>query len=106
MFVVNGKEVEYLHIKENVDGDIIVEYDEHFNIVNAHMSIIMKRLKDNNLKCYVFKDFKHGIIVLFLYRLEDLHSVLHVLNVPFGCYEVNEEDLLVTIDVGVLDGLM
>ena len=38
--MVNGEEVEYLHIHEDLNGDIIVDYDEKFNLVKAHVGEI------------------------------------------------------------------
>ena len=105
-YIVNGKEVEYLHIKEDYNGDIIVEYNEHFNIVNAHMGEIMKRLRKNDLNCIVTKNFKYKIIMILLKKIEDVHSVLSVLNIPYGCYDINEEDKIITIDVPVINELL
>lgn len=99
MYIVNGKKVEYLHITEEKNGDIIVNYDEKFNLVKAHMGVIMKKLYDNGINdVHVFKDLKHRIISIWLNDLSQLHSVLHVLDVPPLCYEIMEEDNILVID--------
>lgn len=105
-YIVNNKEVEYLHIEENHDGTIEVHFEEKFNIVTAHMSVIMARLRENNLKCQVFKDLKHNIISLWLQSITDVNGVLHVLSVPHACYEVLYEDAIVVIDVPKLQEIM
>ena len=42
-YIVNNKEVEYLHIEEK-DGATVVTFEEKFNIVNAHMSVKVKEV--------------------------------------------------------------
>ena len=106
-YIVNNKEVEYLHIEETHDGTTIVTFEEKFNLINAHMGVIMERLRDNNLSCHhVFKDFKHGIIVIYLKNINDLNGVLHALCVPHGCYEVDFETRFVTIDIPVMERML
>lgn len=90
MYIVNGKKVEYLHITEEKNGDIIVNYDEKFNLVKAHMGVIMKKLHDNGINhVHVSKDLKHRIISIWLDDLLQLHSVLHVLDIPLLCSSLN-----------------
>lgn len=98
-FIVNGKKVEYLHIYEDPNGDITVNYDEKFNLVKAHMGVIMKKLHDNEINhIHVSKDLKHRIISIWLDDLLQLHSVLHVLDIPPLCYEIMDEDNILVID--------
>ena len=98
-YIVNGVEVEYLHIENNTNGDTVVSYSKQFNIVNAHMGEIMKKLRDNGIyHVHVFKDLKHRIISIWLDNLSQLHSVLHVLDIPPLCYEIMEEDNIIVID--------
>ena len=97
---VNGEEVEYFHIEEKLDGTTEITFSKQFNIIDAHMGDIMKRVRDNGLECQVFKDFKHDIIMIWLYRLDDLHGVLYSLNIPAGCYEVDDD--MIVIDIPVL----
>lgn len=99
MYIVNGKEVEDLNIVEEKNGDIIVNYNEKFNLVKAHMGVIMKKLHDNWINhVHVSKDLKHRIICIWLNDLSQLHSVLHVLDIPPLCYEIMEEDNILVID--------
>lgn len=106
-YIVNNQEVEYLRIEEKHDGTTVVTFEEKFNLINAHMSVIMEKLRDNNLSVHhVFKDFKHGIIVVLLKSIDDVNGVLHVLNVPHGCYEVNYTDASVTIDIPVMENML
>ena len=97
--MVNGKRVEYLDIYEDSNGDTIVNYDEKFNLVKAHMGEIMKKLRDNWINhVHVSKNLKHRIICIWLDGLSQLHSVLHVLDIPPLCYEIMEEDNILVID--------
>lgn len=106
-YIVNNQEVEYLHIEEKHNGTTVVTFEEKFNLINAHMSVIMEKLRDNHLSVHhVFKDFKHGIIVVLLKSIDDVNGVLHVLSVPHGCYEVNYNDASVTIDIPVMENML
>lgn len=99
MYIVNGKEVEDLNIVEEKNGDIIVNYNEKFNLVKAHMGVIMEKLHDNWINhVHVSKDLKHKIICIWLNDLSQLHSVLHALDIPPLCYEIMEEDNILVID--------
>lgn len=99
---VNGQEVEYFHIQENPDGSTEITISKQFNIVDAHISDIMKRVRENGLECQVFKDFHHDIISILLYDINDLHGILFSLSIPTGCYEVLYDESLVIIDIPVL----
>lgn len=102
-YIINGEEVEYLHIKNSFDGDIIVTYSEKFNLVTAHMSEIMKKLRQNNLNhSLVFKDLKHHIISITYKDLNDINGILHIFNIPYGAYEVLEEDRIIVVDTDKL----
>lgn len=105
-YIVNNKEVEYLHIQQEPDGTTKVTFEEKFNIVTAHMGVIMARLRENDLHCKVFKDLKHDIISIWLDSINDINGVLHVLNVPHACYEVMYEDAIVVIDVPKLQHMI
>lgn len=103
-YIVNNKEVEYLHIEERHDGTTIVTFEEKFNIITAHMGFIMQKLRDNNLNgVLVFKNLKYGIISILLDNVDQVHGVLHALNVPHACYEVIYDDLTIVIDVPRLE---
>ena len=98
-YEVNGKKVEYLHIQEEPNGDIIVKYDEKFNLVKAYVGVIMEKLHENGLNdVYVFKNLKYRIISIWLDDLSQLHSVLHVLDIPPLCYELMVDDNILVID--------
>lgn len=106
-YIVNNQEVEYLRIEKGHDGTIKVEFEKKFNIITAHMSMIMERLRENNLNgCHVFKDEYHGIISILLKSIDQVHGVLHVLNVPHSCYEINHEDALIVIDIPVMENVL
>lgn len=99
-YIINGKEVEYLHIQNSLDGSITVTYSEKFNLVEAHMSEIMKRLRQNNLNhSLVFKDLKHRIISITYRETNDINGILHIFNIPYGAYEVLEDDKIIVVDV-------
>ena len=98
-YIVNDKEVEYLHIEEKPDGTIKVQYAEKFNLVTAHMGVIMEKLRDNGLNgVHVFKRLKYDIIDIWLKDINQIHGVLGALNVPHACYEVLYDDAIIVID--------
>ena len=66
---VNGEEVEYFHIIEHHDGTTEVTFSKKFNVVDAHMSEIMRRVRENGLECQVFKDIQHDIVSIMLYDM-------------------------------------
>ena len=101
-FIVNGEEVEYFHVQENPDGTTIINFSKEFDVATAHMSVIMKRLRDNNLECLVFKDLQHNLVMIWLNDINDLHGVLHVLDIPVGTYSVDYDSLIVSVDVPLL----
>ena len=91
-YIINGEEVEYLYIKET-DGNTIVNYTEKFDIVTAHMSEIMKRLRKNGLhNSLVFKRLEHNFIVITYKNESEITRILHLFNIKYGSYEVMEED--------------
>ena len=99
VFVVNGEEVEYLHIHEDPNGDIIVDYDEKFNLVKVHVGVVMEKLRDNGINhVHISKNLKYKIISIWLDDLSQLHSVLHVLDIPPLCYELMVDDNILVID--------
>ena len=100
-YIVNDKEVEYLHIEEKPDGTTVVTFEEKFNLIHAHMGEIMKRLRENGLDgVHVIKYLhKYNVIIIDLMTIDQLTGALHSLDVPFGVYEVNYEDAVVTVDI-------
>lgn len=104
-YIVNGKKVEYFYMTEKNDKKII-EFSEIFNIIEARTVSIMEKLKENDLEIiHIEKDFKHDIIMILFKDINQVHGVLHVLNIPPGCYEINDEDenlKIITIDIPIL----
>lgn len=100
-YIVNNTEVEYLHIEEMPDGTTVVTFEEKFNLINAHMGEIMKRLRDNGLDgIHVIKYLhKYNVIIIDLVNIDQLTGALHSLDIPYGCYEVDYNDCLITIDI-------
>ena len=107
-YIVNNTEVEYLRVEEKPDGTMIVHFEEKFNLINAHMSIIMQRLRDNGLDgVHVVKYLhKRKIICILMRDIDQLPGVLHALDIPFGCYEVNYNDAVITIDTPNYESLV
>lgn len=102
-YKINGKEVEYLNIKKEPDGDIIVEYGEKFNLVKAHTGVTIQKLRDEGLKnIHVIKYLKYKIIILLLNDSSELHDVLHTLHIPPSTYELSE-DLILVIDTPIYE---
>ena len=103
-YIVNNKEVEYLHIEEKPDGTTIVSYEEKFNIVNAHMSVIMEKLREEGLgEVHVFKDLQHGIISILLDDINHAHGAIHCLSIPHLSYDLLVEDKTIIVDVPLLE---
>ena len=103
-YIVNDKEVEYLHIQEDRDGTIRVEYEEKFNIVTAHMGAIMERLRDNRLDgVLVFKRLEYDVICVVVKSEAQIVGTLHALGIPHACYDVLYDDLTIVIDVPLLE---
>ena len=100
-FIVNNTEVEYLHVEEKPDGTMVVHFEEKFNLVNAHMSVIMQRLKDNGIDIVHITKYLHKrkIICILMKNIDQLPGVLHALDIPYGCYEVNYQDAVITLDI-------
>lgn len=103
-YIINGEEVEYLHIENTHDGNIIVTYAEKFNLVTAHMGEIMKKLRMNGLNnSLVFKDLKHDIITITYKNNSEITKILHLFDIPYNAYEVMEEDKSIVIDIPLLE---
>ena len=100
-FIVNNTEVEYLHVEEKPDGTMVVHFEEKFNLVNAHMSVIMQRLRDNGIDIVHITKYLHKrkIICILMKNIDQLPGVLHALDIPYGCYEVNYQDAVITLDI-------
>ena len=101
--IVNGTEVEYLDIQQKPDGTMVINFSEKFNILLATPREIAIQLMKNNFKSTVTKYLNYKIIVIYLADINELHGVLNCLNIPVGTYEINYEDLLVTIDTPLLE---
>ena len=106
-FKVNGKEMDYVHIQKNIDGSIEVTYSEKFDIVTAHMSDIMQKIRNNGLTAQVFRANakKYGYITIVLNRPEDLTGVLFSLDIPLdACDWLDKENGYVIVEVDKLPG--
>ena len=106
-FKVNGKEMDYVHIQKNMDGSIEVTYSEKFDIVTAHMSDIMQKIRNNGLTAQVFRANakKYGYITIVLNRPEDLTGVLFSLDIPLdACDWLDKENGYVIVEVDKLPG--
>lgn len=101
-YIVNDKEVEYLHIEEKADGTTIVTFEEKFNLVTAHMGVIMRKLRDEDIQAQVFKDFKHDIISIWINDLNDVYPILHTLNIPPNAWELCD-DMIICVDIPLLE---
>lgn len=88
--IVNGEEVEYFHIEQKMDGTTIVTISEEFDVVTAHMSDIMKRIRDAGYECVVSKNLHQGFIMFILHDIDDAYGVLSSLNIPFDIYHEME----------------
>lgn len=51
-YIVNRKKVEYLYIDKKDEENITVTFSEKFNIVNAHISEILRKIRKNNLSVF------------------------------------------------------
>lgn len=102
-YIINGEEVEYLHIENTHDGNIIVTYAEKFNLVTAHMGEIMKKLRTNGLtNSLVFKFLKYDIIMITFKNTDEITRIIHLFNIPYGAYEVMEDDNMIVVDTPLL----
>lgn len=105
--IINGEKVEYCHIEQDETGNTVVEYSKKFNVATAHMGEIMKRLCEANLHAVVTHyPVKYKIVVILLDKIEDVHPVLNALSIPYGCYEVNKEDAIITVDIPVINKML
>ena len=103
-FIVNDKEVGYLHIDEDNADVLKVSYEEQFNIITAHMSVIMERLRDERLYgVHVFKRLMQKIIIIQLKSEDQVIRALHALSIPHACYEVMYDELCIVIDTPLLE---
>lgn len=102
-YIINGEVVEYLHIENSHNGDVIVTYAEKFNIITAHMGEIMKKLRDNGLEnTLVFKFLKYEIILITFENIDEITPIIHLFNIPYGAYEVMEDDCMIVVDTPLL----
>jgi len=92
-YIVNGKKVEHLHIEKD-NGDIIVNFDEKFNILTAHISDILQRTRDNNLSVFHVSNYirKYKLVLICFTDIGDVHGILYALDIPHDCYDVVEND--------------
>jgi len=99
--------MDYVHIQKNIDGSIEVTYSEKFDIVTAHMSDIMQKIRNNGLTAQVFRANakKYGYITIVLNRPEDLTGVLFSLDIPLdACDWLDKENGYVIVEVDKLPG--
>lgn len=102
-YIINGEEVEYLHIENSLNGDVNITFTKKFNIVDAHMGEIMKKLRENGLvNSLVFKFLKYDIIMITFKNIEEVTPIIHLFNIPYGAYEVMEEDCMIVVDTPLL----
>ena len=102
-YIINGGIVEYLHIENTHNGDVNVTYAKKFNLVDAHMGEIMKKLRDNGLEnTLVFKFLKYEIIMITFKNTDEITPIIHLFNIPYGAYEVMEEDHMIVVDTPLL----
>lgn len=102
-YIINGEEVEYLHIENSLNGDVTVTYEKKFNLIDAHMGEIMKKLRENGLvNSLVFKFLKYDIIMITFKNMEEVTPIIHLFNIPYGAYEVMEEDCMIVVDTPLL----
>jgi len=102
-YIINGEEVECLHIEKSSNGDITVTYVKKFNLVDAHMGEIMKKLRENGLvNSLVFKFLKYDIIMITFKNIEEVTPIIHLFNIPHGAYEVMEDDNMIVVDTPLL----
>ena len=97
---MNDREVRNLDIHKRKDGAIVVTFEERFNLLNAHHSEIMKRLRDNNLNgCHVFnREIKYKLFIIKMKSIDQLTGILHTLEIPYGCYTVDYTNAEIVID--------
>ena len=101
--IVNGQEVEYFHIDKKLDGTTIITISKEFDVVTAHTSDIMKKIRADGYECHVFRDLKHGIISIWLQDMSDAFGVLNALEIPSDKYEVIDEELnIICVQIGNL----
>ena len=99
IYTVNGEEVDYIHI-DKVSNRIDIQYYEKFDVVTAHTSRIISRLKDKQINAIVCKNLYRGYIGFFLEHIEDYIGVIHILEIPMNACQVDRDNnfLLLRID--------
>ncbi len=101
--IVNGEEVEYLHIEKKMDGSTEVTFSKKFNLATAHMSEIMKRVRQTGLDCVVSVNHKHNLAMISYHNPKDINGILHSLEIPQGSYEIDYDFGLITVQLKLLD---
>lgn len=80
-----------------------VTFSEKFNIVDAHMGEIMHKLRSNGLNnSLVFKNLKYKIITITYGNRNEITRILHLFDIPYGSYEVIEQDNSIILDIDFL----
>ena len=99
-YIVNDREVGYLDVTEREDGALVVYFEEKFNLLTAKHSDIMERLRGEEIwDCHIFNyEIQYKILIINMGSIEQLTSILHTLEIPYGCYEVDYENAEIIID--------
>lgn len=101
IYMINGEEVDYITI-DNDEGKIDIHYYEKFDIVTARIHRIESKLREKHLNVTVCKDLYRGYIGIFLEHIEDYIGVVHILEIPRGAYQIDNENKLLIIRVDKL----
>ena len=99
-YIVNDREVGYLDVTEREDGALVVYFEEKFNLLTAKHSDIMERLRSEEIwGCQIINyEIQYKILIIKMGSIEQLTSILHTLEIPYGCYEVDYENAEIIID--------
>lgn len=97
-YVINGEEVDYIHIDSSNDK-INITYYEKFNIVTTPTYIIEKKLRNKNINVTVCKDLYRGFIGIFLEYAEDYVGIVHILEIPMNSYSIDQENNFLLIRI-------
>ena len=102
-FIVNGEEVEYLHIEYPDAETTVVSFKKKIDIATAYMGDIMEKLRKNGLNNnLVFRDKKHGIITITFRNKDEIPRIIHLFRIPPNAYEIMVEDERIIIDIPLL----
>lgn len=99
MNYVNGVPVEQLKVKQNENGEYEIEFVEKFDIKKSTQLDILDRLRENEIKCFPSIRKNYGIIILYLYDINDVWKVIDCLNIHNMSYEIDYNQSLITVDI-------